>query len=217
MMKDIENTDSVSYKRSLLIGMLLGCANSKISATTKPLKAEFTVKHSVSQLDLAHWKATEIERLFAVKVRYTEQQKCLSFSAGRRVRIVHQWFHCGERKTITPKIRFMDHPIGLTMLLCDVGSMRRQKKQHKTGSLYYAKPSLTIAVRPFIEIEIALLLTHIKTLFGAEGYIKSAHRAKTIRFNPENSQIIWQGVRRWIPEISSMHSKFQEAILAYGK
>jgi len=92
-----------------------------------------------------------------------------------------------------------------------------KKKQHKTGSLYYAKPSLTIAVRPFIEVEIALLLTHIKTLFGVEGYIKSTYRAKTIRFNPENSQIIWQGVKRWIPEISSMHSKFQEAILAYGK
>lgn len=200
--------------------MLLGRANSKMSVTTGRLQAGFTVEHPVNQVDLMHWKATEIERVFAVKVRYAQQQRCFSFTAGRRVRIIHQWFHCTERKVITPKIRFMNHPIGLAMLLCDRGSVRKPEEQTEEGSFHSVKPSITLAVCPFAESEVLMLLTHIKALFGATGYIEATHRAKatsTVWFTPENSQIIWDVVEQWIPQVSSMQSKFQDIIQCYGK
>lgn len=188
--------------------MLLGCANSKMSVATERLKAEFTVIHPLQQVDLVRWKATEIERLFAVKVRYAQQQ-CFSFAAERRVRIIHQWFYRGERKAITPKIRFMDHPIGLAMLLCDRGNIHQSEK-----------PSITLTVDFSTASEVNLLLSHIQTLFRADGYLKTTHRAKTlfeIEFNPENSQIVWEGVKRWIPQVSSMQSKFQDMIQYDGQ
>jgi len=191
-----ESSDSVSYKRSLLIGMLLGHADSKMSVVAQKRQAQFTVQQSVEQCDLASWKATEIQRVFAVKLCYTQQG--FSFTAGRRVRIIHQWFHRGERKTITPKIRFMDHPIGLTVLLCDAGYINVQH--------------IHIAVYPFVESEINLLLTHIKTFFGANGYIRLTEALPEICFDIENSQIIWREVKNWLPKINSMQRKFQTLI-----
>jgi hypothetical protein len=196
-----KSSESVSYKRSLLIGMLLGHADSTMSVVAQKRQAQFTVEQPVEQRDLANWKATEIQRVFAVKVRYTQQQ-IFSFTAGRRVRIIHQWFHRGERKTITPKIRFLDHPIGLTLLLCDAGYLNAQH--------------LNIKVYPFVETEINLLLAHIKTLFGADGYIKFTGTLPEICFDTNNSRIIWQRTRNWLPKVSSVQRKFQSLIQADG-
>lgn len=224
-MKDVENTDSVSYKRSLLIGMLLGNAHSRISALTRRLQAEFFIRQVASQHDLLAWKAKELQRVLAVEIKRVEPQRFFSFTLGRRGRVIHRWFHRGERKAITPKIRFMDHPIGLAVFLCDAGSVCRRKKRHSEGTCYYARPTLTIAVHAFAESEVALLLAHINVLSGAEGYIKPAPRVREsdvstrlkIRFNAENSQLIWDTVKRWIPNVASMENKFQAAIQVYGK
>lgn len=201
--------NSVSYKRSLLIGMLLGCASSRLSVATKQRKATFIVKHPFDQSDLLAWKAGEIERLFSVQIHYVQCQTCFSFTARRRVRIIHQWFHRGQQKAITPKIRFMDHPIGLAMLLCDVGYVRRQYS--------CPKPNITLAVAPFLTSERLLLLTHIQALSGAEGYIKTVHYMPEIWFDFDNSQIIWNLTQQWLPQVGSMQNKFQAVIQSYGK
>lgn len=231
VVKGVLNTESVSYKRSLLIGMLLGDASSR-RRTRKDgkLRAQFAVYHSHKQLDLVQWKAAEIERLLGVHVRISQtehggyQKVGFSFTLGKRVRVIHDWFHRGGRKVITPKIRFMDHPIGLAILLCDDGSVRKRKKRHRDGSVYYLKPSITIATHCFSRAEVELLLAHIQSLCGAEGYVNVERRVRQgqlcdysrINFNVANSKLLWDYVKPWIPKVGSMLAKFEYVIEHYG-
>lgn len=229
-MKDINNLESISYKRSLLIGMLLGDTFSrKHILKSGRLKTEWFIYHSSKQADFVEWKRDEINRLFSVSCNIREQtykgySKCgFSFTCGKRFRVVHDWFHSGKMKVISPKIRFMDHPIGVAVLLCDDGSVRKRKKTHKDGSIYYLKPSITIATHSFSEKGVNLLLDHIEITCGAKGYINLERRFKggkravyqRINFNVQNSKILWNYVEPWIPRISSMTEKFAYAIKTF--
>jgi hypothetical protein len=229
--KDLANVESVSYKRSLLIGMLIGDSYSRRRASKdQKLRAQFAVYHSHDQLDLVEWKAAEIKRLLGVEVRISEREyngyrkAGFTFTLGRRVRVIHDWFHRHGRKAITPKIRFMDHPIGLAILLCDDGSVRKRKKRHVDGTVYYSKPSVTIAAHSFPRSEVELLLTHIQALCGAKGYINVTRRMRRgelgeyqrAHFNVANSRLLWDYVKPWIPRVSSMLAKFSYAIEHYG-
>ncbi len=118
----------------------------------------------------------------------------------------------------------MNHPIGLAMLLCDDGSIRRRKKQHKSGKIYILAPSITVATHCFSEEEVTRLLLHIEKMCGARGYINPERRIRNgekkiyqrINFNAENSRILWNYVSAWIPHIPSMMDKFGFIIERYG-
>lgn len=227
-MKDWENIDTVSYKRSLVIGTLLGDASSRRRDSRSEMKAEFYFVHSLAQADLLERKAQELGRLFGKtpKVHYNQAINRVSFylSQGRRLRVIHDWFHRDSRKVITDKIRFMDHPIGLSMLLCDDGSIRKRKKTHRDGSIYYLKPSITIATHGFDRDSVEKLLCHIESQCGARGYINPERRWRVgrlveynrINFNAANSRKLWDFVKPWIPRIPSMMSKFSYAIEHFG-
>lgn len=222
---------SIAYKRSLLIGMLLGDASSrKPNKKGGVLSAEFKVCHSMKQNDLVEWKARKIEENYNVKINVHRriyeysQVSTFSFTQRKRVRVVHDWFHRGRKKYISNKIQFMNHPIGLAMLLCDDGSIRRRKKHHQSGKVYILAPSITVATHCFSEEEVMRLLAHIEKLCGARGYINPERRIRNgekkvynrINFNAENSRILWDYVSAWIPRVPSMMKKFQFAIERYG-
>lgn len=228
IMKDLKNLDSVSYKRSLVIGTLLGDAFSRRRDTKRRMKAEYRIVHSLAQADLVEWKARELGRLYSreIKVHYDPSRNRAYFdlTQGRRLRVIHDWFHRGGKKVITGKIRFMDHPIGLSMLLCDDGSVRKRKKTHRDGTVYYLKPSITIATHGFDRDSAERLLRHIERLCGARGYVNPERRWRAgrlaeynrISFNSENSRKLWEYVKKWIPRVSSMMSKFSYAIVHFG-
>jgi len=227
VMKDLQNVDSVSYKRSLVIGTLLGDASSR-TVTKAKTKAEYSFVHSLKQADFAEWKAHELSRLYNKKltVRYDYERNRASFTLyqGRRLRVIHEWFHRNSKKVVTDKIRFMDHPIGLSMLLCDDGSVRKRKKYHKDGTVYYLKPSITIATHCYDLTSVDNLLSHIEQLCGAIGYLNPERRWRVgelkeynrVNFNSENSQKLWEYIRLWIPRVPSMISKFAFAIERLG-
>jgi hypothetical protein len=227
-MKDLQNLDSVSYKRSLVIGTLLGDAGSRRVDSRRGKKAEYAIIHGLGQADLVEWKARELGRLYGKElvVRLDPLRNRASFyiSQSGRLRVIHDWFHRNSKKVITEKIRFMDHPIGLAMLLCDDGSIRRRKKTHRDGSIYYLQPSITIATHCFDGDSIENLLHHIGWLCGAHGYINFERRWRTgrlreyyrINFNSENSRKVWDYVKQWIPPVPSMKSKFSFAIERFG-
>ncbi|MBA3440307.1 MAG: hypothetical protein H0T92_10610 [Pyrinomonadaceae bacterium] len=222
---------TVSYKRSLVIGMLLGDANSRKRNRHDGVHSVcFTVTHSQNQADLVAWKAAEMAKHYGVNVNFHHRvfsYSCFStfsFTQRKRLRVIHDWFHRGKRKFISEKIRFMDHPIGLAMLLCDDGSIRRRKKQHRDGTTYYLAPSITIATHCFSEEEVTLLLAQINRMCGAEGYINPERRVvcgdkvvyHRINFNAENSKILWNYVSAWMPCVPSMMNKFEFIIGRYG-
>lgn len=227
-MKDWENLNTVSYKRSLVIGMLLGDALSRRRDTSGRMKAEYKIVHSLVQADLVEWKAQELGRLYGKvpKVHYDPARNRAYFylTQRRRLRVIHDWFHRGSRKVITDKIRFMDHPIGLSMLLCDDGSIHKRKKRHRDGTIYYLKPSITIAAHSFDRDSVEKLLRHIESLCGAQGYVNPERRWRNgrrveynrINFNAENSRKLWEYIKPWIPRVPSMMSKFAYAIEQFG-
>jgi hypothetical protein len=221
----------VSYKRSLLIGMLLGDAHSRKRNRRNGINSVcFTVTHSQSQTDLVEWKAAKIARYYDVNINvyhhvYSYSRfSTFSFTQRKRLRVIHDWFHQDERKFISEKVRFMDHPIGLAMLLCDDGSIRRRKKQHRDGTTYCLAPSITIATHCFNQEGVLLLLAQIKAMCGAEGYINPERRVRRgckvvynrINFNSANSKILWDYVSAWIPRVPSMMRKFEFIIERYG-
>jgi hypothetical protein len=231
MKEPVMKVQSIAYKRSLLIGMLLGDASSrKPNKIGGVLSAEFCVTHSSKQKDLVEWKAKTIEENFNLKIKIFHrnykysQISGFTFTQRKRVRVIHDWFHRGKRKYISDKIRFMSHPIGLAMLLCDDGSIRKRKKRHKNGDIYFLAPSITIDTHCFSEEEVMRLLLHIENICGAKGYINPERRIRNgekkiyqrVNFNAENSKILWDYVSFWIPKIPSMMDKFAFIIERYG-
>ena len=220
VLKDPDNLDSVSYKRSLVIGTLLGDTYSRGRRAHGKQKAEYRVCHGLSQADYVEWKAQEFNRLFKVDVKVHHQPQhsrvCFYLSQRRRLRVIHDWFHRNNQKVITDKIRFMDHPIGLSMLLCDDGSVRKRKKKHRDGTVYYLNPSITIATHNFDLCSVENLLHHIENLCGAKGCLNPEKRWRAgqlreynrINFNIENSRKMWEYVSPFIPQIPSMLAKF---------
>lgn len=61
----MKNINSVSYKRSLIIGTLLGDAYSrKHVLKSNGLRVEYMFRHGEGQSDFCRWKSSEINRLF---------------------------------------------------------------------------------------------------------------------------------------------------------
>ena len=111
----------------------------------------------------------------------------------------------------------MDHPVGLAMLLCDDGSVRKRKKFHKDGSIYYLKPSFTIATHSFSLEEVERFLRHISSTFGIDGIINTERREYyRTNFNVENSMKMWKLVLPYIPQIPSIAAKFAYAYDRFG-
>lgn len=215
-MEENDGTITVSYKRSMLIGFLLGDAYSRPRSKRS---VEFVFKHGTDQLDYLEWKAQRLNEAFGENLSIKDGRNNFSLTRGRRYRVIHKWFHKNGRKSITDKIRFMDHPIGLAVLICDDGSIRKRKKKHKDGSIYYLKPSITIATHCFNEGEVNILLSHIEKICGAKGYINPERRWRNgkrvkyarVNFNVKNSKMLWFYVSEWIPKIASMNRKFSYA------
>lgn len=226
----LTEVQSVSYKRSFLIGCLLGDATSRRRdwKSTGRLKAEFGFVHALDQLDYLEWKAQQFEIMFGYKPQVHISQRLnrgtFWVSKHGRIRVIHDWFHRSGKKVVTDKIRFMDHPIGLAMLLCDDGSILKRRKSHVDGSVYYLRPSTMIATHGFAPQEVDVLFDHIRNLCDANGYIdveRKVVRGVKIEyarsyFNVSETEKLWNYVKAYIPQVPSMLKKFSYAIEHYG-
>lgn len=212
------SVESISYKRSWLIGLLLGKATSKLlkDRDSYQYKAKFVVTDCKERSDFIAWKAQEAQNLLRIKVDYSIDRLTFSFVSGRRIRVIHEWFYRGQQKVITPKIRFMNHPIGLAMLLCDVGKVLKRKKYHQDGSVYYLKPSIVLMPHSSNSEGTILLMNHIKDLCGATGHLIQGKHYPQIRFNVDNSKLLWFYVKDWIPQLASLNMQFADMSEWYG-
>jgi hypothetical protein len=110
----------------------------------------------------------------------------------------------------------MNHPVGVSMLLCDAGSIRKRKKRHTDGTYYYSAPCIKIAMHAFLYDEIERFLIHIKKSCNAEGSIKKRGAYQEVVFNAENSKKLWHYSSLWIPQVPSMLDKFSFIMERYG-
>lgn len=210
---------TVSYKRSLIIGMLLGNAHSRQWKNgSGQLKARFTVSSGLRYSDLTKWKADELSRLFdtnlAVKKGKASDRIQFSITRGKRIRVISRWFYRNGGKVVSDKIRFMDHPVGMAMLICDKGTVKTREKKHESGIGYYSAPKLFVRTDSFSHDDIERLLNHIGTLCGAEGLVET--KTGRLCFDNKNSHVLWNYAGQWIPPVKSMSEKFSFMIERYG-
>jgi len=199
--------------------MLLGNASSQMKQTkSNQLRAEFAVCHNLRYEDLVQWKAMELSRILDTQIEMKNYQNKARFSVtkGKRIRVISTWFYRNGKKAITDKIRFMNHPVGLSMLLCDAGSIRIRKKRHTDGTYYYSAPCIRIAMHTFSYDEIERFLIHIKAFFSVEGSIRKRGAYQEVIFNAGNSKKLWHYVSDWIPQVPSMSDKFSFITERYG-
>jgi hypothetical protein len=203
-MKDIDHLITVSYKRSFVIGMLLAGATSRRTDLPNKLRATFTVVHSLAQTDLAEWKASEVRRLFGLPIQILRNQQAhqtsFSFVQEGRLRVIHDWFHRANQKTITDKVRFLSHPIGLAVILSDCGFV------HDSNSIGIQLPDINRA-------STQRLLEHITEFCGATGHLiperdEPGATGTQLLYSGNEAQKLWECVFPWIPPIPSVVEKF---------
>src|SRR5262245_22519535 len=109
----VMKAQTVSYKRSLIIGMLIGDSYSRRRTKADgKLSVEFSVRHSQEQKDLVEWKAEKISRHFGISVEVRDgkdggfSRSRFSITQRKRLRVIHDWFHKNNSKVISEKIRF---------------------------------------------------------------------------------------------------------------
>lgn len=171
------------------------------------------------------WKAAYVRKNLRMKCKVWEQNdptcrdgKMYCFAAASRkgrLKVYRNWFYLPNgKKTITSKIRFFDHPIGLAVLILDQGSCRGGLDiNHKNGQYYYRKPSVRLHLNAHNEDE---LLLFQETLVRNFGLKTSTHRKSggysDLYFGTRETQKLWGLISEWVPQIGFAKKKFHPII-----
>lgn len=202
----------VREKRSFLIGCIIGDCG-VYYRKTKDLW-EWSFCHS--DAELVAFKSKIVEAIIGKSLSIGSKVSTATGSMQKRftcsskngpLRIIANWF---PHKRITNKIRLMNHPIGLAMLVTDDGSVNCIKKKHRDGSIYFLPPKIWIHTSMYSDEECGLLIEHIKTLCGAKGNLRKEKRKyNLIKFSFDDSRLIWKYVRDYIPQTKKLQYKFR--------
>jgi hypothetical protein len=203
--------------RSFLIGSLLG--DTYASGTS--------YQWCWGNIDRGYveWKAGFIRKHLGLpaRVNAVQGQSCRDgviycFSAANRkgrLRIYRNWFYDPSgRKCITRRIRHLDHPLGLVVLILDQGSCRGGvTMDHKTGNYYYRKPSIRIHLNAYSEPELIMFQAAMLENFGLDTTLQRKSKGYLdVYFNTRQTQSLWQLLQPWMPEIDFARRKFHPLI-----
>jgi len=205
--------------RGIISAMVLGDGN--LTGNT------LSLAHSVAQLDYLEWKVNLVSKLinfgpvpkikekkyvFPNKIYfgYRADLRCKYFKYFRR------WAYPNNRKSPIKILRFIRTPLDLAIWFMDDGSVNKAKKKHKDGSVYFLRPTVTLATHSFTEDEANLILRHFKDMFNISGYINWERKRSRpnnpkyprLWFNGEESEKLWRLIKPYMPSIKSMYMKF---------
>jgi len=203
--------------RSFLIGSLLGDSSASAIA----------YQWHWGNIDRGYveWKAGFVRKHLGLpaRVHAVNDPSCRDgvmycFSAASRkgrLRIYRNWFHdSNNRKCITSKIRHLDHPLGLVVLILDQGSCRGGLTvDHKTGNQYYRKPTIRIHLNAYSEPELILFQAAMLENFSLDTSLQRKSKGyHDVYFNTRHTQELWSMLQPWIPEIGIASRKFHPLI-----
>ncbi len=202
----------VKEKRSFLIGCIIGDCGIYHRKTKNLWEWDFC--HTDEELIL--FKSKVIESITGKTLHIGDKVSSTTGSMQKRftcsskngiLRIIAEWF---PHKKITDKIKFMNHPIGLAMLIVDDGSINCAKKKHKDSSIYFLPPKIWIHTSMYSDEECNILINHIEMLCGAKGNLrKEKHKYALIKFSFEDSKQIWTYIKDYIPQTKKLQYKFR--------
>lgn len=203
--------------RSFLIGSLLGDSSANIG----------NCQWHWGNIDRQYveWKAGYVRKNLGFRSRVREQLdpsckdgKMYCFTAAGvkgRLRIYREWFHDKyNQKRITGKIRHLDHPIGLVVLILDQGSCRGGlTKDHKTGSDYYRKPTIRLHLNAHGESELILFQAAMLENFDLETSLqRKSNGYLDVYFGTKSTQALWRLISPYVPDLNIAKRKFDPLI-----
>jgi len=202
----------VKEKMSFLIGCIIGDCGIYLRKVKDLWEWDFC--HADGEL--IEFKAKIIEAITGKSINIGDKVSSTTGSVQKRftcsskngyLRLVANWF---PFKKITDKIRFMNHPIGLSMLIVDDGSINCAKKKHKDGSIYFLPPKIWLHTCMYSDEECNILIEHIEKLCGAKGNLKKEkHKYNLIKFSFYDSKLIWSYIKEYTPTTKKLNYKFR--------
>jgi len=169
--------------RSFFFGIYLGSCNA-----SSPDKLEW----SSMQRDWIEWKAAYLRTNLKYACVLTETKNdygtVISFKINRRKgrgRIYSKWLRTQDKeKSITPRIRHFNHPMGLTALILDLGMC--------------TESSVSIDLSQYTRSEIALLQDALKYNLQLDSDVTDA---LVLKFEGENLDRLWTLIKDTLPKI----------------
>lgn len=202
----------VKEKRSFLIGCIIGDCGIYYRSAKDLWEWDFC--HA--DTELIAFKSKLVETITGKPLNVGDKISSTTGSIQKRftcsskngpLHVIANWF---PNKRITKKIRFMDHPIGLAMLVVDDGSINCAKKKHKDGSIYFLPPKIWIHTSMYSDEECNLLINHIEDLCRARGNLrKEKGKYNLIKFSFNDSRLIWAYIKDYIPATKKLRYKFR--------
>ena len=154
-------------EENIIIGSLLG-DGSIDPGPKRSINACYTEHFSPKQLAYRQWKQQKLQRLqFKIyRDRYFNSPSHPIFTDLRKL------FYRDNRKILTKDILLkLTHPIGLTCLYLDDGSLLISHNNRRSNK-YYIQPEITLSTFCFTKEENQLLIQHISETFGVSFKLK---------------------------------------------
>lgn len=194
----------------------------------------FKLTHSPAQRDYLLWKCNLLESTRLVRGRhFTVREKVNKHTNGKSYpsctanmyglkyfRILRKWVYPAGQKSWSRVMKYLRSPMSLAILFMDDGCAEHRRRKHRDGSMYFLAPRMSLAVfRP--EQECLDVLTWLATTFGVQGYIERRMNSRgetscMLRFNVENSHVVWNAIAPFVQQLPSMRKKFDLCIEMWG-
>ncbi|UZW16011.1 hypothetical protein OSC52_09400 [Clostridium pasteurianum] len=208
----VENTKIYAMnrlERNIIIGSLLGDGSLALYGRSK--NAYYREHGCTKQVPYRKWKADKLKNLdFKILTNCKNPQ--LRSPSNKLYTNIYNAFYINGEKTITKEnLLLLDHPIGLSCLYMDDGSLVIDSSKRKNGSIYIF-PRISIYTLNFSEDENILLKNHIKKTFNIDTKLKKRKDGKNflLEINKRDEIIKFINiVKPFVQEISCMHYKIK--------
>ena len=157
----IPNIKLSTLEENIIVGSILG--DGSLSFSQRSRNAYYREHFSINQLEYRQWKKNNILSL-SFRIENNEHLKSPSHPIFTNL---YNQFYINGKKTITKSnIKLLNHPIGLTCLYLDDGSLIINvfKKNYNI----YITPSISISTLCFSKKECEILKRHLLTTFDIQ-------------------------------------------------
>lgn len=171
------------------------------------------------------WKAALARRYLKMRCQVWEQKDdsckdgamwCFTAASRKgRLKVYRNWFYDRhDVKRITGRVRHLDHPLGLVILILDQGSCRGGVTQDsRMQRPYYRKPTVRLHLNAHSESELILFQASLLENFDLETTLqRKAKGHLDVYFSTRETQRLWTLIQPWVPDIGFARKKFHPLI-----
>jgi hypothetical protein len=167
--KSTKEYSLTQIEQNILIGSLLGDGSLALYGRSK--NAYYREQGCYAQAEYRKWKNSMLSKLDFKYTEYKDYVKLYSFS-NELFTDLYSLFYIDGKKTITnSNIKLLDHPIGLSTLYMDDGTLVIDSTKRKNKSIHIF-PRIAIYTLSFSKEENELIQKHIMNIFNINFKLK---------------------------------------------